>query len=70
MRDDGLGGGGAVDILANDVVDARLGPAEDFGDHALVQTGDIELGRGGAAQIVKVQNADSGGGLGAAETSC
>ena len=50
---------------SDDLGDVFLLPAEDLGDHALRQTGDVELRGGGAAQIMEVQIADTGGDLGA-----
>src|SRR5262249_667226 len=55
LPDDGPGGGGAIDILTDDVVHARLGPTEDFPDDSQWQSGGVEARGRRAAQIVEVQ---------------
>jgi hypothetical protein len=54
FQDERSRGRGAANITAHDLADVLLLPAENFGNDALRNIGNIEPGRGRAAQIVKV----------------
>ena len=63
MQDDCPRRRGTIDVTADNLADVLLLPTENFGDDALRQTGDIELGRRRAAQIVEMQITDTGSDL-------